>query len=188
MTAARLEIIVEGSNDGGTWEAYVFPYKPQDIYTPPPWVAPHQPRLDWQMWFAALGRCEDNPWFVNLLARLLDGSDHAADLLTAEPPEPDSPLVRMENVLITPHSSGVTPQYNERAVAIFEQLEVSVDLITTSEISVSVTIDEKHNQIELTEKGIDLITDEGEDPKFFIMPDIGVEIANLENDADVLLV
>ncbi|UII27829.1 preprotein translocase subunit SecA [Fulvivirga maritima] len=44
------------------------------------------------------------------------------------------------------------------------------------------TIDEKHNSIELTEKGIDLITGEGEDPNFFIMPDIGTEIADLEKD------
>jgi preprotein translocase subunit SecA len=44
------------------------------------------------------------------------------------------------------------------------------------------TIDEKHNQIELTEKGIDLITGQGEDPQLFILPDIGTEIANIEND------
>ncbi|WP_018476883.1 preprotein translocase subunit SecA [Pontibacter roseus] len=44
------------------------------------------------------------------------------------------------------------------------------------------TIDEKHNQIELTEKGIDLITGQGEDPQLFILPDIGSEIANIEND------
>src|SRR5688572_1924987 len=44
------------------------------------------------------------------------------------------------------------------------------------------TIDEKNNQIELTEKGIDLITGQGEDPHFFIMPDIGMEIATIEND------
>ncbi|WP_242926720.1 preprotein translocase subunit SecA [Pontibacter vulgaris] len=44
------------------------------------------------------------------------------------------------------------------------------------------TIDEKHNQIELTEKGIDLITGQGEDPSFFILPDIGTEIANIENN------
>ncbi len=47
------------------------------------------------------------------------------------------------------------------------------------------TIDEKSNSVDLTEKGIDLITDEGEDPKFFIMPDIGVEIAELENNSDL---
>ncbi|MFC6998310.1 preprotein translocase subunit SecA [Rufibacter roseus] len=44
------------------------------------------------------------------------------------------------------------------------------------------TIDEKHNQIELTEKGIDLITGQGEDPNLFILPDIGTEIANIENN------
>src|SRR5690606_37765312 len=44
------------------------------------------------------------------------------------------------------------------------------------------TIDEKHNSIDLTEKGIDLITGDGEDPSFFILPDIGIELANLEND------
>src|SRR6478752_6583365 len=46
------------------------------------------------------------------------------------------------------------------------------------------TIDEKNNQIELTEKGIDLITGQGEDPHFFIMPDIGMEIAHIENDTN----
>jgi len=44
------------------------------------------------------------------------------------------------------------------------------------------TIDEKQNSIELTEKGIDLITGEGEDSNFFIMPDIGMEVAQLEKD------
>ncbi|MGM0580594.1 MAG: preprotein translocase subunit SecA [Bacteroidota bacterium] len=44
------------------------------------------------------------------------------------------------------------------------------------------TIEEKNNNIDLTEKGIDLITKDGEDPNFFILPDIGVEIAELEKD------
>ena len=47
------------------------------------------------------------------------------------------------------------------------------------------TIDEKINSIDLTEKGIDLITGEGEDPNFFILPDIGDEIAKLEKDEEV---
>jgi len=45
------------------------------------------------------------------------------------------------------------------------------------------TIDEKNNQIELTEKGIDLITAQGEDPQLFIMPDIGMAIASIEKNA-----
>lgn len=41
-------------------------------------------------------------------------------------------------------------------------------------------IDEKNNQVELTEKGIELITTSGEDPHFFVMPDVGSEIAEIE--------
>lgn len=41
-------------------------------------------------------------------------------------------------------------------------------------------IDEKHNSVELTEKGIELITASGEDPHFFVMPDVGTEIAEIE--------
>ena len=41
-------------------------------------------------------------------------------------------------------------------------------------------IDEKHNQVELAEKGIELITASGEDPHFFVMPDVGTEIAEIE--------
>jgi preprotein translocase subunit SecA len=42
-------------------------------------------------------------------------------------------------------------------------------------------IDEKHNSVELTDKGIELITASGEDPNFFILPDVGSEIAEIEN-------
>ena len=54
MTTSRPEIVVEGSDDGVHWTEYVFTYKPGDVMRPPLWNIPHQPRLDWQMWFAAL--------------------------------------------------------------------------------------------------------------------------------------
>jgi preprotein translocase subunit SecA len=41
-------------------------------------------------------------------------------------------------------------------------------------------IDYKNNQVELTEKGIELITASGEDTSFFVMPDVGTEIAEIE--------
>jgi preprotein translocase subunit SecA len=47
------------------------------------------------------------------------------------------------------------------------------------------TIDEKNNQVEITEKGIDFITGSGEDPSFFILPDIGMEVARLEGDKEL---
>jgi preprotein translocase subunit SecA len=43
-------------------------------------------------------------------------------------------------------------------------------------------IDEKQNQVDLTDKGIQMITGEGEDPEFFILPDIGVKLAEIEKD------
>jgi hypothetical protein len=85
MTTTRPEIVVEGSNDGETWSAYEFTYKPGDLARRPPMVAPHQPRLDWQMWFAALGRYDENVWFQNFCARLLEGSPSVLGLLARDP-------------------------------------------------------------------------------------------------------
>ena len=85
MTTMRHEIVVEGSLDGTAWTPYVFRYKPGDPMTPPPVVAPHQPRLDWQMWFAALGSYRDNPWFLAFCQRLLEGSPSVPRLLAADP-------------------------------------------------------------------------------------------------------
>src|SRR5207245_990080 len=62
MTTQRPEIIVEGSRDGVNWLAYEFKWKPGDVTRAPRFVAPHQPPLDWQVWFAALGYYPNNPW------------------------------------------------------------------------------------------------------------------------------
>ena len=72
MTKERREILVQGSEDGVTWKPYRFRFKPEDPRRAPGWMAPYMPRLDWQMWFAALGSAEQNPWFFNFLERLLD--------------------------------------------------------------------------------------------------------------------
>jgi hypothetical protein len=85
MTTTRPEIVVEGSNDGTTWAPYEFRYKPGDVRRAPPWVAPYQPRLDWQMWFAALGSAEENRWFYNFAARLMQGSPPVLALLERNP-------------------------------------------------------------------------------------------------------
>lgn len=85
MTTDRPEIIVEGSNDGENWKTYKFKYKPDDLSKRPSFVAPHQPRLDWQMWFAALGNVRQNPWFINFCIRLLQGSRPVLHLLEENP-------------------------------------------------------------------------------------------------------
>src|SRR4029078_4082887 len=73
MTTTRPEIVVEGSEDGESWRAYESRYKPVDPKRRPGFVAPHQPRLDWQMWFAALGTCDDSPWLQGLFQRIREG-------------------------------------------------------------------------------------------------------------------
>jgi len=90
MTKDRREIEVEGSSDGIDWLPYEFKWKPVDVMRAPGWCAPHQPRLDWQMWFAALGTPQQNPWFGGLIIRLLQGSADVSRLL-AYNPFPDQP-------------------------------------------------------------------------------------------------
>lgn len=90
MTTSRPEIVVEGSNDRQTWVEYSFKWKPVDLTGRPRWAAPHQPRLDWQMWFAALGSYRTNRWFVEFMERLLRGSPEVLGLLE-ENPFPETP-------------------------------------------------------------------------------------------------
>jgi hypothetical protein len=84
MTTTRPEIVLEGTENGTTWLEYEFKYKPGDIRHRPAWLAPHQPRLDWQMWFAALSP-EDEPWLPTLCDRLLDAEPVVLRLLARDP-------------------------------------------------------------------------------------------------------
>jgi len=85
MTTTRPEIIVEGSNDSENWSAFEFRYKPSRLDRAPRWVAPLQPRLDWQMWFAALSNFRQNPWFLGFAEKLLEGSPEVSRLLEKNP-------------------------------------------------------------------------------------------------------
>jgi len=97
MTTTRPEIIVQGSNDGVAWLDYEFRYKPGDLRQSPHWVAPYQPRLDWQMWFAALTDYRGAPWFTNFMVRLLQGSPDVLGLLEQNPfPNAPPKYVRAE--------------------------------------------------------------------------------------------
>jgi hypothetical protein len=85
MTTTRPEITIEGSDDEKSWKAYEFRYKPGDPRRAPPFLGPHMPRLDWQMWFAALDGIRQSPWFLYLCERLLQGSDSVTHLLATNP-------------------------------------------------------------------------------------------------------
>ncbi len=88
MTRNRPELIVEGSVDGIEYKAYEFNYKVGDIHRAPPIVAPYMPRLDWQMWFAAL-RAESGAgpdrWFVHFLSCLAQGDKSVLGLIKTNP-------------------------------------------------------------------------------------------------------
>ncbi len=90
MTTSRPEIIIQGSDDGVIWCDYEFKHKPGDLKRAPRWVEPFQPRLDWQMWFAALGSYRGAPWFSSLMFRLLQGSPEVLALFASNP-FPDAP-------------------------------------------------------------------------------------------------
>lgn len=90
MTMTRHEIIIEGSRDGAAWVPYEFRWKPGRVDRAPAFVAPHQPRLDWQMWFAALGSVREHPWLLHLCGRLLEGRPEVLTLLASNP-FPDGP-------------------------------------------------------------------------------------------------
>lgn len=90
MTKSRPEIIIEGSDDGITWLEYEFIWKPGDVDRRPSFMQPHQPRLDWQMWFAALNRRRQWSWFRPMMQRIVEGSPEVLALLKTNP-FPDQP-------------------------------------------------------------------------------------------------
>jgi predicted DCC family thiol-disulfide oxidoreductase YuxK len=100
MTTERPEIVIEGSRDGVAWKAYEFRYKPGDVLRRPRMCTPHMPRLDWQMWFAALGDVRQNRWFLVLCWRLLEGSPEVRRALAVDPFGDDPPKYIRANVYI----------------------------------------------------------------------------------------
>ncbi len=97
MTLIRREVVIEGSNDGTTWLPYEFRDKPGDPNRPPPFVAPHQPRVDFQLWFLLLrGRQPRELYFNNLLARLFQAPQAVAPLFSRDPfPEVPPKVIRL---------------------------------------------------------------------------------------------
>jgi hypothetical protein len=85
MTTKREEIVVEGSQDGSDWEAYEFHWKPSHPARRPSFAVLHMPRLDWQLWFAALRGYEKAPWFGHFAARLLEAEPSVLGLMFRDP-------------------------------------------------------------------------------------------------------
>jgi hypothetical protein len=90
ITRVRYEVIVEGTDDAvitsaTKWREYEFKGKPGATGRIPPQIAPYHLRLDWLMWFAAMGDYSDNPWFVHFMEKLLEGDAPTLSLLRTNP-------------------------------------------------------------------------------------------------------
>lgn len=99
MTWKRYEIEFQGSNDGKTWIAYPFRYKPQELNKAPGIYAPYQPRFDWNMWFASLDSWQQNRWVVWTEERLLQNSPDVLQLFAYDPFPRSSPPKEVRSVI-----------------------------------------------------------------------------------------
>ena len=92
ISRERHEIVLEGAiaregvrEDELVWTEYELPCKPGDVERAPCWITPYHYRLDWQMWFAAMGRPERQTWLLAFVYQLLSGSEGARSLLVHDP-------------------------------------------------------------------------------------------------------
>jgi hypothetical protein len=96
----RDEIVLEGTDASepgpeARWREYELPCKPGDVRRRPCLVSPYQPRLDWEIWFAAMSTPAEHPWMLHLVWKLLHGDPGARSLLASDPfPERPPRFVR----------------------------------------------------------------------------------------------
>jgi len=127
ITRPRYEVVVEGTADdvitsATTWREYEFKGKPGDIRTMPRQIAPYHLRLDWLMWFAAMGSYQQYPWFVNLVAKFLQGDRDVLSLIRSNP-FPDRPPRFIRATLYEYHFT--TPQERRKSGAWWKRSAVA---------------------------------------------------------------
>jgi uncharacterized membrane protein YphA (DoxX/SURF4 family) len=118
MQLERHELEIEGSNDGETWLGYRLRYKPGPLDRAPPFIVPHQPRLDWLVWFVPTQQLPHMVWFDRFLRRLHEGSASVGGLLEHNPFADTPP--RYLRVLVhryrftTPQERGASGEWWQR--------------------------------------------------------------------------
>jgi hypothetical protein len=86
----RAQLVIEGTRDEVVgpetrWTAYQPRCQPADPARRPCWMSPYHHRLDWLLWFAAMGSPREYPWAVHLVAKLLEGDRDVVGLFAADP-------------------------------------------------------------------------------------------------------
>ncbi len=93
----RLELVFAGSDDGTTWREYEFKCKPGSVDRRPCVITPYHYRLDWLLWFAAMGRPQRYPWVAHLVWKLLENDPTTLSLIETNPfPDTAPRLIRVE--------------------------------------------------------------------------------------------
>ncbi|HTM04300.1 MAG TPA: lipase maturation factor family protein [Vicinamibacterales bacterium] len=122
----RPEIVIEGTSDAvitdaTKWAAYEFKGKPGDPMRRGSQIAPYHLRLDWLMWFAAMGSPQQYPWFSSLLVKLLQGDRDTIALLRWNPfPEAPPRWIRASYYdyrFTTPEEHRATGRWWRRTLA-----------------------------------------------------------------------
>jgi hypothetical protein len=85
MQTERYEFSVEGSYDGKEWKKYLFKYKPNHPGEVPPFIIPHQPRLDWMIWFIPPQVPDMKFWFDSFIYGLVRNEPDITGLLKYNP-------------------------------------------------------------------------------------------------------
>ena len=81
----RLELVFAGSDDGTTWREYEFKCKAGSLDRRPCVITPYHYRLDWLLWFAAMGRLRQYPWVAHLVWKLLENDQATLSLIETNP-------------------------------------------------------------------------------------------------------
>lgn len=101
----RYELVLQGTNDEvitptTKWKEYEFKAKPTNINRKLLIIAPYQPRIDWQIWFAAMQSPGQNPWMLSLIWKLLHNDKNTLSLIAHNPfPHKPPRCIRVEHYI-----------------------------------------------------------------------------------------
>jgi len=101
----RYELVVEGTDEETIaaktkWKEYEFIAKPTDIHRKLPIIAPYQPRIDWQIWFAAMESPGQNPWMFTFIKKLLNNDKNTLKLIAKNPfPDKEPKYIRVSHYI-----------------------------------------------------------------------------------------
>ncbi|MFZ9001391.1 MAG: lipase maturation factor family protein [Bacteriovoracaceae bacterium] len=105
ITKKRMEIVIKGTEDevideNTVWKEYEIFCKPGNIFDRPCIASPYHYRLTWQIWFAAMGSYNYNPWIINMVYKLLRGDSHVLSLFSFNPfPSKPPKFIKLDHYL-----------------------------------------------------------------------------------------